>query len=178
MELISRLSLANPLAYAHIWPNSGPFLVVGTSLGQDGSQTELWGGWQGHIKGWNSFLLSGVLVTQSCLTLCHPMDCSPAGPSDHGVLWARILEWVAISFSRGSSWFRDWTWVSCIAGRLLTTWAPREALRLAPPKLSQLIFCGSSMFLTGTSWCETIRAKGYYRAWPRGWGGWFQSTVP
>ena len=41
--------------------------------------------------------------TQSCLTLCDPMDCSPAGSSVHGILQARILEWVAISFSRGSS---------------------------------------------------------------------------
>ena len=42
-------------------------------------------------------------VAQSCLTLCDPMDCSPAGSSVHGILQARILEWVAISFSRGSS---------------------------------------------------------------------------
>ena len=42
-------------------------------------------------------------VTQSCLTLCHPMDCSPSGSSFHGILQAGILEWVAISFSRGSS---------------------------------------------------------------------------
>ena len=44
-----------------------------------------------------------VLVTQSCLTLCDTMDCSPPGCSVHGILQARILEWVAISFSRGSS---------------------------------------------------------------------------
>ena len=54
-----------------------------------------------------------VLVAQSCLTLCSPMDCSPPGPSVHGVLQARILEWVAISFSRGSSEPRDRTGVSC-----------------------------------------------------------------
>ena len=50
-----------------------------------------------------------VLVTQSCPTLCNPMDCSPPGFSIHGILQARILEWVAISFSRGTSWPRDWT---------------------------------------------------------------------
>ena len=44
-----------------------------------------------------------VLVAQSCLTLCDPMDCSPPGSSVHGVSQARILEWVPISFSRGSS---------------------------------------------------------------------------
>ena len=56
-------------------------------------------------------------VTQSCLTLCDPVDCSPPGSSVHGVLMARILEWVAISFSRGSSRPRNRTYVSCIAGR-------------------------------------------------------------
>ena len=45
-----------------------------------------------------------VLVTQSCPTLCDPMGCSPPGSSDHVILQARILEWVAISYSRGSSW--------------------------------------------------------------------------
>ena len=44
-----------------------------------------------------------MVVTQSCLTLCDPMDCSPPGSSVHGILQARILEWAAISFSRGSS---------------------------------------------------------------------------
>ena len=42
-----------------------------------------------------------VLVAQSCPTLCDPMDCSPPGSSVHGIFQARILEWVAISFSRG-----------------------------------------------------------------------------
>ena len=49
---------------------------------------------------------------QSCLTLCDPMDCSPPGSSVHGILQARILEWVARPFSRGSSRPRDWTHVS------------------------------------------------------------------
>ena len=48
--------------------------------------------------------------------------------SVHGILQARILEWVAISFSRGSSQFRDWTQVFCIAGRLFNLWATRETL--------------------------------------------------
>ena len=54
-------------------------------------------------------------VAQSCLTLCNPMDCSPPGSSVHGILPARILEWVAISFSRGSFWPRDWTLISCVS---------------------------------------------------------------
>ena len=66
-------------------------------------------------------------VAQSCPTLCDPMDCSLPGFSVHGIFQARVLEWVAISFSRGSSWPRDWTQVSCIAGRRFTLWATREA---------------------------------------------------
>jgi len=65
-------------------------------------------------------------VTQSCLTLCNPMDYSPPGSSVHGILQARILEWVAIPFSRGSSWCRDQTQVSCTAGGFFTTWATKE----------------------------------------------------
>ena len=56
-------------------------------------------------------------LAQSCLTLCNPMDCSPPGSSVHGILQARILEWVAISFARGSSHPRDRTWVSRTVGR-------------------------------------------------------------
>ena len=56
-------------------------------------------------------------VAQSCPTLWDPMDCSPPGSSIHEIFQARILEWVAISFSRGSFQSRDWTGVSCIAGK-------------------------------------------------------------
>ena len=61
-------------------------------------------------------------LPQSCLTLCNPMDCTLPGSSVHGILRARILEWVAISFSRGSSQPRDWTyisWFSCIGRQFL-----------------------------------------------------------
>ena len=68
-----------------------------------------------------------VLVAQSCLTLWDHMDCSLPGSSVHGILQARILEWVAILFSRDSSQQRDWTWISCIAGRFFTIWAIRDA---------------------------------------------------
>ena len=66
-------------------------------------------------------------VTQSGPTLSDPMDCSLLGFSLHGILQARILEWVAISFSRGASQPRDQTWVSCIAGRRLTSEPPGKA---------------------------------------------------
>ena len=56
---------------------------------------------------------------QSCLTLCDPMDCSPPGSSVHEISQAKILEWVAFSFSRGSSQPRERTYVSCIGRRIL-----------------------------------------------------------
>ena len=67
-----------------------------------------------------------VLSHSACPTLCDPMDCSPPGSSDHGILQARILEWRAIPFSGGSYQPRDWTWVSCSGGRFFTVWAIRE----------------------------------------------------
>ena len=63
-----------------------------------------------------------VKVAQSCLTICDPMDYTV-----HGILQARILEWVAIPFSRGSSQPRDQTQVSRIAGGFFTSWVLKEA---------------------------------------------------
>ena len=65
------------------------------------------------------------LVIQLSLALCNLMDCSPPGSSVHlqvRILQVRILEWVTIPFSRGSSWPRDWTWISCNVGRFCTIW--------------------------------------------------------
>ena len=61
---------------------------------------------------------------QSCPTLCDPLDCSLPGSSVHGIFQARILEWLAISFSRGSSWPKDRSHVPCIAGRFFTAEPP------------------------------------------------------
>ena len=84
-----------------------------------------------HIMSWcsaNIFCkLKESLVAQSCPTLCDPMDCSLPGSSIHGVFQAKVLESVAISFSRGSSWPRDRTRVSYTIGRRFTVWATREA---------------------------------------------------
>ena len=93
------------------------------STGGEGGIELLWKVWRSKMwplysscKGQKVFLLSlwlcfsvymCVLVAKSCLTLCDPMDCGPPGSSVHGILQARILEWVAISFSRGSSQLRD-----------------------------------------------------------------------
>ena len=65
-------------------------------------------------------------VAQSCPTLCDPMDCSLPGSSVHGIFQARVLEWIAISFSRGSSQPRDSTPASHIVDRSFTAWATRK----------------------------------------------------
>ena len=82
-------------------------------------------------------------VAHLCPTLCNPKDCSPLSSSVHGILQASIPGWVAISFSRGSSQFRDQTCVSCvscIAGRFFTT-EP-----LGKPLL--LLYWGASYYLS------------------------------
>ena len=70
---------------------------------------------------------------QLCLSLCDPVDYDLPGSSVHGSLQARILAWVAIPSSRGSSQPRDQTWVSCIAARSFTIWAMREAQLCVTP---------------------------------------------
>ena len=75
-----------------------------------------------------------AMLSQSCLTLSDPVDCSPPGSSVPRILQARILERVAMPISRGSSQPRDQTWVSyvsCIAGRFFTSWATWEALMIS-----------------------------------------------
>ena len=77
---------------------------------------------------WSFLSCVCVLVAQGCLTLCDPMDCNPPGSSGHRIPQARILKWLAIPFYSESSWLRDQTQVSCIAGGLLAFGATREAL--------------------------------------------------
>ena len=74
--------------------------------------------------------LAVVSVAQSCLTLCDPTGCSPPGSCVYGILQARILEWVDIAFSRGSSRPKNWTQVSCIAGKFFTIRATRKSCSL------------------------------------------------
>ena len=75
------------------------------------------------------------LLAQSCPTLCDPMDCSPPGSCVQGISQARILEWVVISFSRGSFWRRDGTDISCIDRWIPYSWATSEACILLHPSL-------------------------------------------
>ena len=83
--------------------------------------------WQIHVLKYPVL----CLVAQSYLTLYNLMDCSPSGSSVHGVSQARILEWVAMPSSRGSSQPRDQTQVSHIEGRFIPVRAPREVLEVS-----------------------------------------------
>ena len=66
---------------------------------------------------------------------CDPIDYNLPGSSVHGISQARILEWVAISFSSGSSWSRGWTCISCIGREILYHWASRGSSQLILPKI-------------------------------------------
>jgi len=81
-----------------------------------------------------------VLVAPSYPILCHPLNCSPPDSSVHGILLARILEWVTIPFSRKSSRLRDRTQVFCIAGRFFPVqespiWPSNSTPRCMPKKI-------------------------------------------
>ena len=82
------------------------------------SMLRIWAQWKKKVT---------LLGVQLCPTLCDPMNCSSQGSSGHGIVQARVLEWVAIPFSRESSKPRDRSWVSHIAGRFFTLWGTREA---------------------------------------------------
>ena len=77
-----------------------------------------------RVSEWGLLSFIHSVVSDSC----NPMDCSPPGSSVHGISQARILERVAVSFSKGSSLPRDWSWVSSIGTWILYHWATREAL--------------------------------------------------
>ena len=96
-------------------------------------------------------VLCSAQSLQSCTTLCNPMDCSPQGSSVHGILQARILEWVVMPSSSGSPWFGARTWVSCIAGGFFTHWATGEALIIL--SWSPKYYYGLPWWLSGKEIC-------------------------
>ena len=135
-----------------VWPHIAHHIAHQVPLSMEFSKQEYWSGLpcsppgdlsSPGIKPWSSALQATYLplshqgslsgpwkeseVAQSCPTLCDPVDCSLPSSSVHGILQARILEWVTISFSRGSSQHRDRTRVSRIGGRCFNLWATREA---------------------------------------------------
>ena len=102
-----------------------------------------------------------VLVTQLCPTICDPMDYSLPGFSVQGILQARILEWVAISISRGSSWSKNQTWVSCITSTgfalfsQLVLWCHihKNTIKSLPRPMSRSFL----RFLLGVLWFQILQ---------------------
>ena len=111
-----RLQSMGSLRVGHDWVTSLHFTATIFLVAQEpwsfSTTTVWWWWWFSH------WIVSGS---------CDPMYCSLPGYSIYGILQASILEWVAISFSRGSSQPRNQTWVFCTAGRFFTDWAIREA---------------------------------------------------
>ena len=109
------------------------------------------------------FFVSEVAVTHLCQTLCDPIDYTV-----HGILQDRILEWVAYPFSRGFSWPRNGTGVSCIAGRFFTNWAIREALI----QFFNTIFKGYFPFCGASFVAQRVkRLSAIWETWVRFLGG-------
>ena len=124
--------MASLIQWTWVWANSRRWwrtgeawnaAVHGIAKSQIGPETQ-----QQYLEqGITPILYACVLVTRSCPTLCDPMDCSPPSSFVHGIFQARILEWLAISFSGGSSQPKDQTGISCVEGRFFTIWATRTA---------------------------------------------------
>ena len=107
-------------------------------------------------------------VTQSCLTLSDPMDCSPPGSSVCAISQSRMLEWVAISYSRGSFWPRDRTsisGISCIGRQIFYHWAIWEA---SWQTVLPLCFHGGRNALVFPLYCTCFSASGLCRLWAAG----------
>ena len=103
-----------------------------------------------------------VLVTQSCPTLCDPTTCSPPGFSVHGILQARILEWIVIPFSRGSSQPKDRTLVSCITGRFFTVRATGKSSSCLIPPLYPYYYIVTKRLHLWASICILTHQKLYF----------------
>ena len=128
---------ASHAAHTHVWPQGA---IKSTLLGNWNRlqpSALIWTrGWTGPgtssaapwMLDYCHPVLFCCLVAQLCLNLFDSMDCSLPGSSVHGIIQAKILEWVAISFARGSSQPRDRIQVSCIAGRCFNLWATSEAV--------------------------------------------------
>ena len=129
-----------------VWGRQGPRLCISHQLPGDARSDHTNRSCKGGGQEWTrepSLSLHCVrrlyvcLVTQSCSTPYNPINCSRPGSSVHGILQARILEWVATSFSRGSSQPRNRICVSCTAGRFFNIWATREVRKGGQTSLTQ-----------------------------------------
>ena len=108
------------------WGGKASLVYVSSRTAECWKGCGLWG-YTAWFKSCLCHFLCCYLVAKSCLTLCKPMECSLPGSSVHGILQARILEWVAISSSRGSFQLRDQTRISCIGRQILYHWVTQEA---------------------------------------------------
>ena len=111
------------------------------------------------IESTSCLIMCACWVAQSCPTLCDPKDRSPPGFSVHGILQARILKWVAIPSSRGSSWLRDQTWisyVSCICRRILLPMSPLGSPCLMITNISFLTYKIHQPFNNHTAWLRNF----------------------
>ena len=128
-----------------------PFLVISVNVCWINNSNVKFN--KSNFKRYWCITLSESEVAQSCLTLYDPMDCSLSGSSVHGIFQARVLEWIAISFSRGSSRPRNRTRVSRIAGRRFTVWATREARCIT-------LVVRISSFMVWSDWDVKFRLSG------------------
>ena len=129
--MVLEKTLESPLDYKEIQPVHPKGNQSWIFIGRSDAEAETPILWPPDVKNWHiwkehEWVSEVSEVTQSCPTLYDPIDCSLPDSSIHGIFQARILEWVAISFSRRSSRPRDWTLVSRIVGRRFTIWAPRK----------------------------------------------------
>ena len=134
---------------------------------------------------WEGRRFRQVVIVKSCPTLCDPMDCCPPGSSIHGIFQARILEWVAISFSRRSSRLRDWTWVSGNVSRhfyplshqgswwMDETMGGKDTVKI---NWRVLIRRGSAMCDTASRDCAQGAERQFYFPVPWHWGSTLQSA--
>ena len=129
---------------------------------------------------WNSlYKINKWSGSISCSVMSNPLQLYELSPPDfsvHGILQARILEWVAIPFFMGHSQPRDWTWVSCTAGRLFTIWTSREAQNKLEQKVNPLI--RGSVFILCPSVYGDIGSLSQTEPDPLGSNSQFHSLLP
>ena len=119
---------------------------------------------RGNCKVIHGFLLVPLVLVAQSWQLCHPMDCSLPGSSVHGIVQARILEWVAILFSRGSSQPSNWTGLSLIAGRFFTIWATnsRAGCNHFQDRQRKLVISAICSDASGILWPQGFRIERFW----------------
>ena len=107
-----------------------------------------------------------VFITQLCQTPCDPMDCSPQGSSVLEIPQARILESVAIPSSGESSWPKDWTQLSCIAGRFLMVWVTKKTQFSSVQSLTHVLLFATSWTAAHQASLSTTNSQSLFKLMP------------